>query len=170
MIDYARTEAMRFSIGAAALATLTFILSTAAAMPAMSQSPTQTLRSWVGTWNCTNSGGGMASTTERAVYSMYGRWLKIDAKVSGYAVTEFIGYDAISHRWINMIVGESGGYSLQYSNSTNIDGSTWHSGYPAQNGSGTFRIASPNRHTFDGTFQGSHGKTVTTHAVCTRAS
>lgn len=136
----------------------------------MNQTPQQTLQSLAGTWNCTNSGGGFPSFTERDVDSMYGRWLRMDARYSGFTGIDFLGYDTRNHRWVFVVANERGGYGIVYSNSSDLNGSSWHDGYPVHGAGGTFRIVSSNEYRFDGTNPGRHGKILTSQTVCKRAS
>jgi hypothetical protein len=160
----------KFSIGAAALAATAFVFSVAIALPAMNQTPQQTLQSMVGTWNCTNSGGGMPASTERDTDTMYGSWLRTAASYSGYTGVGYLGYDSKAHRWVYVNADEHGGYGIGSSNSANLNGSSWRDAYPADGGTGTFRIVSANEYTFTGMFPNGHGKMVASHSVCKRAS
>lgn len=161
----------KFFIGAIALTTMGFLLSMVSGLPAaMNQTPQQTLKSLVGTWTCTNSGGGVPSFTERDVDSMYGRWLRMNASYSGYTGTNFLGYDTKNHRWVFVVASERGGYGIAYSDSPNLNGSSWHDGYPVHGNTGIFRIVSSNEYRFDGSGPGAHGKVVASQTICKRAS
>ena len=159
----------KLSIGVVTLSAVGFVLSVSGALSAaVNQTPQQTLKSLVGAWNCTNSGGGSPSFTERDVDSMYGHWLRINASYSGYAGIDFLGYNTKRHRWIFLSADEHGGYGIVYSNSPGLNGSSWHDGYPVHGNSGTFRIVNSKMYRFDGMGPDAHGKMVASRTVCKR--
>lgn len=116
---------------------------------------------------------GTATQNESDTDSMYGSWLKIDASYTGggesaYTGVSYLGYDSKNHRWVITSADEHGGYSIGYSNSANLNGSVWHDGYPADNGTGSFHMTRSTSFSFNGMFPGAHGKMISTHSVCTR--
>lgn len=160
----------RFSIRIVVLGTAALVFSMDVALAAMTHSQQQSLHALLGNWTCVNR-GGMGSTTEHDVNTMYGGWVKSDATYSqegGFSGVDYLGYDSQAHRWVFVVVDQHDGYNVSYSNSANLNGSVWRNGYPAAAGSGVFRM-SANRYTFDGTFADSNGKMVAQHSVCTKS-
>jgi hypothetical protein len=133
-----------------------------------------TVQGLVGTWNCITHTSDHKTYRGTDVDTMYGRWLKIESaypaqngEPAGTAQI-FFGYDSKHNRWIVGGVDTGGNYFMNYSNSTNFDGSQWHDGFPNQHGSAVVSLTPYTRYTVDSKGPNEQGKMVTSHEVCTK--
>jgi hypothetical protein len=158
-------------IAATALAGLAFAAVAGIAPAAMSQQ--SSLQSLLGSWTCVAHSSDGKTYHETDVNTMYGKWLKSDSKYPAQngdpagTGQSFIGYDSMSKRWVIAGVDTAGEYFVNYSNSANMDGSTWHDGYPNMHGSAIVHMTST-QYVVDTKGPGAGGKTVTSHEVCTK--
>jgi hypothetical protein len=137
-------------------------------------SPQATVQGLVGNWSCISHSSDNKTYRATDVDTMYGKWLKIDSTYPAQngepAGTEqaFFGYDSKHGRWIVTGVSTSGEYFMNYSNSTNFNGSQWYDGFPNQHGSAVVGLTPYTRYTVDSKGPNEQGKTITTHEVCTK--
>jgi hypothetical protein len=133
-----------------------------------------TVEGLVGSWSCVSHTSDNKTYRGSDVDTMYGKWLKINSTFPAQngepAGTEqaFFGYDSKHGRWIVTGVGTGGDYFMNYSNSSNFDGSQWYDGFPNNHGSAVAHLTAYTRYTVDSKGPNAQGKIVTEHEVCTR--
>jgi hypothetical protein len=143
------------------------------AVRAAASSQQASVQSLVGTWSCVSHSSDNKTYKETDVDTMYGQWLRIASTYpAAYGVPagtgqSFFGYDAKAKRWILVGIDTAGEYYVNYSNSTNFDGSQWADGFPNMHGSAVVHMMS-SQYTVDSKGPGASGKVVTSHLVCAK--